>query len=134
MDEAEHSNEYERAYKLCGRDNESNDNDKKINNDDNESNGNDKKIDENDKKSNKNDKKSNENDKESTSCHQSHSKEKFINLDRFYVVKLIGHGKFGKVFQIKETKTNNYFAAKILYSRISDDFKNDEKSLLFLEK
>ncbi|KAK8839074.1 hypothetical protein M9Y10_032543 [Tritrichomonas musculus] len=59
---------------------------------------------------------------------------KIINLSDFQVLKHIGEGSFGDVYQIKNKTTNKMYAAKILKNQISSDYLHNEETLLFFRE
>lgn len=48
----------------------------------------------------------------------------FFNLENFILQNKIGEGSFGKVYQVKNKKTGEIFAAKISIERIEDISKD----------
>ena len=52
----------------------------------------------------------------------------FINLDRFKLIRRLGKGSFGEVYQVSEINTGKYYTAKISTSMID---KNLEKQDIF---
>ena len=61
-------------------------------------------------------------------------RQNFIDIKRFYKTKYIGHGSFGKVFQVKERSTDKTFAAKIINASISSDYNKSDEALNFFRE
>ena len=59
--------------------------------------------------------------------------EKFIDINRFYITHYLGSGSFGNVFQVKEITTGQLYAAKVINTKISSDYKNDDTLNYFRE-
>ena len=61
-------------------------------------------------------------------------KNKFIDLNRYHLLDHIGSGSFGDVFKVREIKTNKIYSGKIIKKTISNDYMNNEESLLFFRE
>ena len=62
------------------------------------------------------------------------NKNKFIDLDQFYILNRIGEGGYGKCFLVKEANTNKKYVAKVLKKQISNDYMHNEETLLFFRE
>ena len=50
----------------------------------------------------------------------------FINLDRFKLIRRLGKGSFGEVYQVSDINTGKYYAAKISTSMIDENLEKQE--------
>ena len=52
-----------------------------------------------------------------------------LDLSEFQILKLIGHGSFGKFYSVKKAGTNQIYAAKLLKDPISESNINSQQEL-----